>query len=101
MDKNKNLGDLSDALAEDLGVSKKAAREGLTKVFEQIVAATKEGGKVAIFGFGTFARKDRAARQGRNPQNGEAVSIPAKSTVSFKAAPSLAKEFKPLKKAKK
>ena len=33
-----------------------------------------QGESVSIAGFGTFSVKDRAARQGRNPQTGEAIS---------------------------
>ena len=34
-------------------------------------------------GFGTFARKRRADRQGRNPQTGEPITIPAQTTLTF------------------
>ena len=44
---------------------------------------------VAIAGFGQFVIRDRAARQGRNPQTGEPVAITASKVPSFKAAKAL------------
>ena len=34
-------------------------------------------------GFGTFTKKRRNGRTGRNPQNGEPIEIPASTTVAF------------------
>ena len=51
--------------------------------------ALAEGEDVRVAGFGTFAVKNRPARAGRNPLNGEAVSIPGSTVPSFKAAKAL------------
>ena len=40
-------------------------------------------------GFGTFQKKHRKARVGRNPVTGEPMPIKASKTVGFKASPSL------------
>ena len=42
-----------------------------------------------IVGFGTFAVKQRKARTGRNPQNGETIQIKASRTVGFRAGATL------------
>lgn len=34
-------------------------------------------------GFGTFTKKERAARAGRDPRSGEVIEIPASTTVGF------------------
>ena len=34
-------------------------------------------------GFGTFTKKERSARAGRDPRSGEAIEIPASTTVGF------------------
>jgi len=34
-------------------------------------------------GFGTFSKRRRAERRGRNPQTGETLTIPASITVAF------------------
>ena len=63
--------------------------EALSAVVEAIKVGVQKSGKVQIMGFGTFATKTRAARTGRNPKTGEAITIPASQTVAFKASSSL------------
>ena len=41
---------------------------------------------VKLFGFGSFSCRHRAAREGRNPTNGEIVKIAANNTPVFKPA---------------
>ena len=48
----------------------KVASEVLTATIDAIQATVKKGDKVALIGFGTFEQRKRAARTGRNPQNG-------------------------------
>ncbi len=43
----------------------------------------RNGGEVALKGFGTFKVVERAARAGRNPKTGEAIQIPASRGVKF------------------
>ena len=49
----------------------------------------KKGEKVQLVGFGTFEVSERAAREGRNPQTGEAMTIAASKTPKFKAGKAL------------
>ena len=49
----------------------------------------EDEGKVALVGFGTFSKKERAAREGINPLTGKPMSIPAKNVVTFKAGSKL------------
>ena len=44
---------------------------------------------MTLVGFGTFAVTDRAARTGRNPRTGEAITIPASKNPKFKAGKAL------------
>jgi DNA-binding protein HU-beta len=73
------------------GFDSKAAAE---RAFDAVVDAIREGvsreDKVQIIGFGTFSVRERAARNGRNPQTGQAMKIKAYKTVGFKVG----KEFK-------
>jgi len=39
---------------------------------------------VTLVGFGTFEKRHRGARTGKNPQTGEPVKIRASNTVAFK-----------------
>jgi DNA-binding protein HU-beta len=38
-----------------------------------------------LIGFGAFELKERSARTGRNPRNGEPIEIPATKVPAFKA----------------
>jgi DNA-binding protein HU-beta len=49
----------------------------------------KNGDSVTLVGFGTFSVSDRAARTGRNPRTGEAITIPASKSPKFKAGKAL------------
>ena len=47
--------------------------------------AVAAGEKVSIIGFGTFEKKHRDARTGRNPATGKAMQFAASDTPVFKA----------------
>lgn len=55
-------------------------------VFDTVAAAAVKSGKLTILGFGTFAVRKRAARKGINPATKQAIKIPAKKVLSFKAS---------------
>lgn len=84
-----NKGDLVNKLAESTDLSKAQATDALNVVLNSISDALKDGDKVALVGFGTFATAHRAERQGRNPRTGESITIAAKTTVKFKAGKEL------------
>lgn len=52
--------------------------------FDAIVDCLAKGEEVTITGFGTFGITHRAAREGRNPQTGEPMQIPAGKTPRFR-----------------
>ena len=72
-----------------MDVSKKHAEEVVDLVFDTIAAVLKSGDEVSVAGFGTFAVKDRKAREARNPRTGEAVKVPAMKVPKFRAAKAL------------
>ncbi len=78
-----------DAIAEKTGITKKDSEAALKATLDAFTAALKKGEKVQLIGFGTFDVKKRAARQGRNPQTGAAIKIPASKSVSFTAGKAL------------
>ena len=84
-----NKTELIAAMAEAAEISKKDAEAAL-KAFTDVVAnELKADGKVQIVGFGTFEVSERAAREGRNPQTGEAMTIAASKSPKFKAGKAL------------
>lgn len=76
---NKSLNDLS----------KKAVAAVIDETFEQIKKAVRKDERFSFPGFGTFNKKKRAARSGRNPQTGEKIKIKAQTTVGFRPAQAL------------
>lgn len=84
-----NKTELITAVADQAELSKKDAEKAL-KAFTDIVAdELKKGEKVQLVGFGTFEVSERAAREGRNPQTGETMSIAASKAPKFKAGKAL------------
>lgn len=83
-------GDLVNAVAASVGVSKRVAGDALEAVLEAITKELKKGKNVTITGFGTFRVSKRAARTGVNPRNpSEKIKIPAMNVPAFKAGKSL------------
>ena len=95
-----NKGDLVQAVSE-LIESKKDAKQAVDCVFDTIQKALKKGDNVQVLGFGTFKVQKTKARQGRNPQTGETIQIPAKNTPKFVAGSSLKQAVNTRKKGKK
>lgn len=84
-----NIGDLAKGVAAATGSSEADAKKAITAVFDQIADAAAKGDEVSISGFGKFTVTDRPERQGRNPANGEAITIAASKKVAFTAAKGL------------
>ncbi len=51
---------------------------------EQMSSVLESGGRIEIRGFGSFSLHFRAARVGRNPKTGEAVTLEGKYVPHFK-----------------
>ncbi len=79
-----NKSDLIEAMASDAGISKAAAGKALDSMMANVKGALKKGDKLSLVGFGSFSVARRAARDGRNPQTGATIKIPARNVVKFK-----------------
>ena len=84
-----NKVELISAMAEKAGCTKVQAKNALEAFIGSTTDALKQGQKVSLVGFGTFAVVKRAARKGRNPQTKKEMLIPAKNVVKFKAGSEL------------
>lgn len=92
-----NKGELVDQVAKMASVSKKSADAVITATFETIMEAVSEGDKVTLVGFGSFERRERKAREGRNPKTGEKMDIPATQVPAFSAGKQFREKVAPPK----
>lgn len=83
-----NKTQLIDAVAVKTGDRKQAA-VAVDAVFDEITRAVVKGDRVVITGFGSFEKRERPARTGRNPQTGAPVKIKKKSVPAFKSGATL------------
>ena len=94
--------DLIGGIAEKLKVPKKTVASVVEEVFNYIENALAKSEKCTFVGFGVFEVKDRAAREGRNPQDPtKVVKIPAKKVPVFRPGKALKEKVLAVKKIKK
>jgi DNA-binding protein HU-beta len=79
-----NKTELIDQIAESADINKKQAGEALNAFMAAVTDTLKKDEKMTLIGFGTFSVSKRAARNGRNPQTGKTIEIPAKNVAKFK-----------------
>ena len=77
------------AVSEKAEISKKDSEKALKAFVDVVAEQLKAGDKVQLVGFGTFEVSERAAREGRNPQTGETMTIAACKAPKFKAGKAL------------
>lgn len=81
-------------IADEAGISKAASALALDAYVTAVAKELKKNGKLGLVGFGTFSVVKRKAREGRNPQTGKSIKIPAKKVVKFKAGKALSGKVK-------
>lgn len=69
--------------------SKVDAKKAVEAFVDTVSNELKEGGKVALLGFGSFSVSEKAARKGVNPKTKETIEIAARKAVKFKAGAEL------------
>lgn len=84
-----NKTDLVKVVSIKADISQKDAEIAVKAVFDAISESLALGEKVQLVGFGTFAVKERAAREGRNPKTGESMTIAASKVPAFTAGKAL------------
>jgi DNA-binding protein HU-beta len=86
-----NKTDLVNSISEKTGLTKSKTSEVVDAFVSSITESLKNGEKVTLVGFGTFATIKKEARKGRNPKTGESIEIPSKTVAKFKAGSELSK----------
>ena len=76
-------------------LTKQQTAEVIDLLLQCIIEALEEGDKVELRGFGSFRRRDRRPRQGRNPKTGEAAEVSAQTVPFFKAGKMLQARLNP------
>ena len=85
-----NKTELVEKIAAGADLSKVEAKKALDATVEAITGALKNGDKVQLVGFGTFAVTEKPAREGINPATKQKIKIAAKKVAKFKAGAELA-----------
>ena len=91
-----NKGELVAKISEDLEMTQKQVDEVVSALLEEVKGQVAKGEKITLTGFGTFQKRDRKGRVGRNPRTGEEIQIPPSSVPAFSAG----KQFKDTVKGK-
>lgn len=90
-----NKAEFTNLIAERVGVSKKQAEMMLDSFVDIVIETLQAGNEVTMTGFGTFSARQRAAREGVNPQNpSQRIHIPATTVAKFKAGKRLKDSLK-------
>jgi DNA-binding protein HU-beta len=80
-----NKSDLIARMTERLGGDRDTAVAAVNGVLEEIEGGVARGERVSLTGFGTFDRRERAPRTGRNPRTGEAIQVGPSVAPVFRA----------------
>ena len=76
--------ELVESLTHKHQVNRSEAEGIIDTVVDEIVSALKQGERVNISGFGSFAVSTRRARTGRNPRTGVSIEISASRSARFR-----------------
>lgn len=85
--------ELIKAVAGEAQIRKVDAEKAVNSLIRIVSATLKKKGRLSLAGFGTFEVAQRKARQGRNPQTGMPIKIPASRVVKFKPAKAIKTAF--------
>ena len=80
----KTKKEIAKEVAEALDISQTLAKAAVQKTLDAIIGGLVADGRIELRKFGVFEVRDRAAKQGRNPNTGDPMMLPAKKVVSFK-----------------
>jgi DNA-binding protein HU-beta len=84
-----NRAELISEIAELTGQPKTIVSETISTFLHTITGAISKGEKVTLVGFGTFERRNRQARTGRNPRTLAPLRIPSSRVPAFRAGQEL------------
>ncbi len=77
---------LSEAVYQEVGLSRNESADLVETVLDEIVGALARGDVVKISSFGSFSVRAKGQRVGRNPKTGEEVPILPRRVLVFRAS---------------
>ena len=78
--------DLSEAVHNEIGLSRSESAQLVETVLDEISAAIVGGEDVKLSSFGSFIVRQKNGRIGRNPKTGEEVPIDPRRVLTFRAS---------------
>lgn len=85
-DRTVTRAELSEAVYEEVGLSRNESSELVETVLDEIAEALERGDVVKISSFGSFSVRQKGERVGRNPKTGEEVPILPRRVLVFRAS---------------
>jgi integration host factor subunit alpha len=80
---------LRQSIEDKVGISSFESSRLIDSILEIIKATLESGEDVLISGFGKFVVRKKGARQGRNPQTGQTLTLEPRRVLAFKCSPKL------------
>ncbi len=80
---------LSDAVYQEVGLSRRESAELVDSVLNEISDALVRGEKVKLSSFGSFMVRQKGERVGRNPKTGNEAPILPRRVLIFRASHAL------------
>jgi DNA-binding protein HU-beta len=84
-----NRAELVETIAKATYQPKSEVTKTLSGLIHSVTGALSKGDKVTLVGFGTFERRNRKARTGRNPRTLAPLKIAAAKVPAFRAGKEL------------
>jgi integration host factor subunit alpha len=81
--------DLSEAVYQEVGLSRNESAELVESVLNEISDALVRGEMVKLSSFGSFSVRQKGERVGRNPKTGEEAPILPRRVLVFRASHAL------------
>ncbi|CAN0556992.1 unnamed protein product, partial [Laminaria digitata] len=85
-DETVTRADLSEAVYQEVGLSRNESADLVESVLSEIADTLTSGETVKISSFGSFSVRQKGQRVGRNPKTGEEVPILPRKVLVFRAS---------------
>lgn len=85
--------EMAHALVDETGLTYLTSLELVNSLFDTMRETLASGEDVKLSGFGNFTLREKVARPGRNPKNGEPFEIAARRVVVFKVSQKIKERY--------